>query len=121
MFLVIYVPLCYIREFVVLNAIDDTTRTFVSKSILPPKKLLDTNATNPKAVRALNTFGLQIDDILGANKKPSGECKVSSIDFAAGIVGDLRLQHYVNAVLFYPGLFQRLEDALAKNNETASK
>jgi hypothetical protein len=126
------------REFVVFNVIDEVAKIFVSKSILPPQAVRD-HPTNHTVVTALNTFAIKIEDIFETDStaaatdatadaanadadaaavsgaKHTGRCRFLSVDYAAGVVGILPLAHYVNAALFYPGLFSRLNDHMTKN------
>jgi hypothetical protein len=106
------------RRFVVLNAMDPTSRIFVSKSVLHKDRpgasvffdkdddeFSEHSEDGGRMVRVINTFAVQIHPL------ESGRLSVQMINFIAdGIIHS----SFVNWVdyAFFPGLFGRLIDAL---------
>ncbi len=108
------IPTMGTSEFVVLNAMDSSTRTFISKSILHDTRpggsiYAGVGAPENGTNRALNTFGIKIE--------PLGEdrCRVYGINYAdmAGKTG-AKMNNMINTKYFFPPLYKRMKKAMEK-------
>ncbi len=106
------IPTMGTSEFVVLNAMDSLTRTFISKSILHDARpggsvYSDAGAPENGTNRALNTFGVKIEP-LGENR-----CRVLGINYAdmAGKTG-AKMNNMINTKVFFPPLYKRIKKAM---------
>jgi hypothetical protein len=107
------------RRFVVLNAMDPTSRIFVSKSVLhkdrPGASVFfdkdDDEFPKPsedggRVVRVINSFAVQVHPL------ENGRLSVQMINFIADGMIHSSFVNWVDYA-FFPGLFGRLNDALA--------
>ncbi len=108
------IPTMGTSEFIVLNAMDSNTRTFISKSILHashPGGSIYANVGKPTngANRALNTFGVKIEPI------DETHCRVLAINYAdmAGKTG-AKMNNMINTKFFFPSLYKRMKKAMEK-------
>ena len=102
-------PMMTACDFVVLNAIDPLSRTFVSKSILhdkAPGASKYSGVVKPSLgnERALNTFALKVEPI------DSNSCRVYSINYAdmAGKT-TAKTNNFVNTKVFFRLLYKRID------------
>jgi hypothetical protein len=103
------IPMLPEGEFVVLNAIDPSVRTFASKSILHDKspggsKYSGVAAPENNKERALNTFAIKVDVI------SENSCRVLCINYAdmAGKTSG-SMNNNVNEKFFFPSLYKRIK------------
>ncbi|MFI3168343.1 MAG: hypothetical protein R3Y06_00160 [Faecalibacterium sp.] len=108
------IPTMGTSEFVVLNAMDSNTRTFISKSILHSERpggsiYSDAGAPKNGTNRALNTFGVKIVPIDDCH------CRVYGINYAdmAGKTG-AAMNNMINTKYFFPPLYKRMKKAMEK-------
>ncbi len=106
------IPTMGTSEFVVLNAIDDNTLTFISKSILHDARpggsiYSGEGAPTNGTTRALNTFGVKIEPIA------ADRCRVLGINYAdmAGKTG-AKMNNMINTKYFFPPLYKRIKKAM---------
>ena len=108
-------PFMPVTEFVVLNAIDPSSRIFVSKSIIHDNHPGGSVYSSEKSVsgapvRALNTFAIKIESV--SDKR----CRVLSINYAdmagktPGSVNNL-----INTKYFLPALYRRMSRVMEKD------
>lgn len=105
------------REFCVLNAFDDATRTFVSKSVrhasCPGSSPYADGGPPPGGrVRALNTFALRTTPI--AAEGAGGPSATLELLNYADLVGVPTIMNWINVQLFLSGLVERLRERLAR-------
>lgn len=105
-------PMMTACDFVVLNAIDPLSRTFVSKSILHDKlpggsKYSSALKSSQGNERALNTFAIKVEPI------DSTSCRVCSINYAdmAGKTS-AKMNNFVNTKVFFRLLYKRIDKAM---------
>lgn len=110
-------PIVAAREFCVLNAFDDATRTFVSKSVrhasCPGSSPYADGGPPPGGrVRALNTFALRTTPV--AAEGAGGPSATLELLNYADLVGAPTIMNWINVQLFLSGLVERLRERLAR-------
>ena len=100
------------REFCVLNAFHDRSRTFVSKSVrhasMPGSSPYADGGPPPGGrIRALNTFAMR------TTPAAAGAATLELINYA-DLVGTPTMMNWVNVQLFLPGLVERLRERVAR-------
>ena len=110
-------PVATAREFCVLNAFNDATRTFVSKSVrhasMPGASPYADGGPPPDGrVRAINPFALRTTP--AAAEGAGGPSSTLELLNYADLVGAPTIMNWTNVQLFLPGLVERLRERLAR-------
>jgi len=106
------IPVLPSSDFVVLNAIDPSSRIFVSKSIIhdaSPGGSKYSNEPDPAngRERALNTFAIKVEEI------SDNLCRIYCINYA-DMVGktSASMNNFINTKAFFPPLYKRIAKAM---------